>query len=128
MLAALGRLGLRPSLILTSPLERARQTAALTAQGLGGTVEACDALGEAFSAEGVLTCLAACPSEATVVCVGHEPYLSRLAALLLHPEGTVRLRLARSGVIALECSGKARPGDARLLFAVSPQELLPLLG
>jgi phosphohistidine phosphatase len=128
MLAALGRLGLRPSVVLTSPLERARQTATMTAQALGGLVEAVDALGEAFAAEALLARLAACPAEATVICVGHEPHLSRFAALMLHPEGTVRIRLARSGVIALECAGEPRPGGARLLFAVSPEELLASCG
>jgi phosphohistidine phosphatase len=125
VLAALRQRGVRPAVILTSPLERARQTAALTAQTLGGAVEAVDALGEAFSARALLGRLATAEVQATVICVGHEPHLSQFAAVLLHPQGPGRLRLARSGVIALECAGAPRPGGARLLFTIAPQELPP---
>jgi hypothetical protein len=36
----------------------------------------------------------------------HEPHLSRLAAALLHSDGTVRIALPKSGVIDLECAAK----------------------
>ena len=97
---ALVRMDLRPTRLYTSPLLRARETAAITSEVLGGPApELLDAL---------------------VACVGHEPSLSGLAALLLHPQGAVRIAMPKSGVIGLESAGPPRPGGARLLFALPP--------
>lgn len=123
------RMGLAPSHFLTSPLIRAQETAEITARALGwtGSVEAADALGDQFSTTALLERLSRCPEDATVVCVGHEPHLSRFAATILHPEGAVKIGLSKSGVIGLECAGKPAPGSGRLLFLLPPQELLRLL-
>jgi phosphohistidine phosphatase len=126
----LARMGLTATHVLTSPLRRARETAELTARALGfsGAIEAVAALGDDFSAPALLERFARCPGDAVVVCVGHEPQLSRLAAILLHPDGTMGIALARSGVLALECTRTPAPGAARLLYLLPPRELLRLLG
>ena len=126
---ALHRMGIAATHVLTSPLLRARQTADITARALGhpGVPEPVEALGDRFSTRDLLNHLAQCPADALVVCVGHEPHLSRFAATLLHHEGAVRIALPKSGVIALECPGHPGPGMARLLFALPPEGLVRLL-
>jgi len=126
----LARLGLAPTHVLTSPLARARETAAITARALGwsGPIEPVEILGDRFRVEDLREHLARYPEDSTVVCVGHEPHLSRFAATLLHHEGAAKLGLAKSGVIGLECPGKPAPGTGRLLFFLPPRELLRLLG
>ena len=118
---ALVRMDLRPTRLYTSPLLRARETAEITSEVLGGPApELLDALSDHFSLVHVLEVLAQQGDDALVACVGHEPSLSGLAALLLHPQGAVRIAMPKSGVIGLESAGPPRPGGARLLFALPP--------
>jgi len=118
---ALSRMKLRPTRLYTSPLRRALQTAAITHEVLGGPApETLDALSDNFSATRLLETLAQQADEALVACVGHEPSLSGFSALLLHPQGAVRIAMPKSGVIAFEFAGPPRPGGARLLFALPP--------
>jgi phosphohistidine phosphatase SixA len=112
---------LRPTRLYTSPLLRALQTATITHEVLGGPApEVLDALSDHFSTTRLLEVLAQQPSDALVACVGHEPSLSGFSALLLDPQGAVRIAMPKSGVIGLECAGPPRPGAARLLFALPP--------
>jgi phosphohistidine phosphatase len=118
---ALARMTLRPTRLYTSPLLRARQTAAITHEVLGGPApETLDALSDNFSAPRLLETLAQQADDALVACVGHEPSLSGFSALLLHPQGAVRIAMPKSGVIAFEFAGPPRVGGARLLFALPP--------
>ena len=125
----LAGMGLGFTHLLTSPLRRAHQTAEITARTLGWTeaIESVDALGENFSVSALLEKLGDFPDRAVVACVGHEPHLSRFAAALLHPDGTVRFALSKSGVLALDCAGKPARGTARLLFLLPPDALLQLM-
>jgi phosphohistidine phosphatase len=126
--AALARLDLRLTHVLTSPLTRARQTAEITAHAIGvDGVTIVEALGDRFSRDGVLEALGTLPSTAGVVCVGHEPSISQFAGTLLNADGGMRLSFAKSAVMALECQGPPAPASARLLFFWSPRELLRLV-
>jgi len=119
--AALARMDLRPTRLYTSPLLRALETATITHEVLGGPApETLEALSDHFSAPGLLAALAQQPHDALVACVGHEPSLSSFAALLLHPQGAVRIAMPKSGVIGFELAGPPTPGGARLLFALPP--------
>jgi phosphohistidine phosphatase len=118
---ALARMDLRPTRLYTSPLRRALETAVITHEVLGGPApETLDALSDHFSAPRLLEVLVQQPDDALVACVGHEPSLSGFAALLLHPQGAVRIAMPKSGVIGFEFSGPPRAGGARLLFALPP--------
>ena len=129
--AALARLDLGISRVITSPLVRARQTAEITAQALGvpspTVVNALGAFGDRFNQTDLLAELGALPSTASVACVGHEPTISRFAATLLDGAGHLRLAFAKGAVMALECQGPPAPGSARLLFFLAPRELARLL-
>ncbi len=129
LVQGLARMGVGATHVLTSPLRRARETAEITARGLAvpGVIESVDALGDRFTVGALLEHLQRYPAQATVLCVGHEPHLSRFAAALLHADAAVRIAVPKSGVIGLECAGQPAPGAARLLWALPPRELLRLL-
>jgi phosphohistidine phosphatase len=125
---ALRRMGLAFDRILTSPLVRARETAEITARVYGGTAapEPTDLLGDRAEPRSILAGLAGVEAE-TVLCVGHEPTLSRLAALLVSPDGRARLEMRKSGVAVIECARRPAPGGGVLQMHLTPPELVRLL-
>jgi phosphohistidine phosphatase SixA len=125
---ALHRMGMRFDRILTSPLVRARETAHITA-GVYGSVpapELSDLLGDRAEPAATLAGLADVKAE-TLLCVGHEPTLSRLAALLLSRDGLARIEMQKSGVAVIECAGPVAPGRGLLQMHLRPRELEGLL-
>ena len=77
-----------PTLIWTSPLVRAVQTAELVAHGLESklAIEAWPALAPGESTKALVVALQALPADARVLVVGHEPGLSALGGLLIGGE------------------------------------------
>jgi phosphohistidine phosphatase len=76
-----------PTHIWTSPLVRAVQTAELVAVGLEATtvaVEVVPGLAPGESARVLAATLAALPTDATAVLVGHEPGMSGIGAVLVN--------------------------------------------
>jgi phosphohistidine phosphatase len=90
-----------PTLVWSSPLVRAIQTAELVASGLacGLPVEAVPALAPGGDARSVAAQLNALPGAAIVVVVGHEPNLSALGTLLVGGSELPGLRLAQAARI-----------------------------
>ncbi len=125
---ALCRMGVRFDRLLTSPLARARETAEITARAYGGAPapEATELLGDRAEPVSTLAGLAALETGA-VLAVGHEPTLSRLAALLIDRDGLARVEMAKSGVAVIECAGPVAPGRGLLRMHLRPRELLRLL-
>jgi phosphohistidine phosphatase len=111
----LKRRQLIPSLLLSSPWIRAWQTAQLTAEYVGSpTPVAVPALAAPPDLERLEAATGHPGPEALVVMVGHEPWLSQLASLLLTGEaGRVAIDLPKSGVLTLDCETLA-PGRATL--------------
>lgn len=108
---------LAPPLILASPVARARQTAQLVAEHLGEAE-----LIEAPWAECGMDPAAALhelrgyvrfPS---VMLVGHQPDLGRLAAMLLGMESPDSLHLRKSLLAAIDCGENPRAGLGALEF------------
>ena len=125
---ALRRMGVGFDRILTSPLVRARETAQITARVYGGAPvpESTELLGDRAQPASVLAGLAAIEA-ATVLCVGHEPTLSHLAALLIGRDGGARLEMRKSGVAVIECAGPPAPGRGLLQMHLPPGEIVRLL-
>jgi phosphohistidine phosphatase SixA len=63
----------------------------------------------------------------TLLCVGHEPTLSRLAALLVSRDGRARIEMRKSGVAVIECAGPLAPGRGLLQMHLRPEEIVRLL-
>lgn len=119
--AALARMDLRPDLILTSPMPRARETAEIVARTLG--------LEHALRVEprvlslglGELQQIAAeNPRTARLLVVGHEPTLSLVAGRLC---GGSAIRLRKAGLIRLDVE-RFEPEGAELVWLVPPAVLL----
>lgn len=124
---ALQRMGVRFDRLLASPLARARETAEITARVYGATPpELTDLLGDQAEPTSVLAGLAGLEASA-LLCVGHEPTLSRLAGLLTSRDGSARIEMAKSGVAVIECTGPVAPGRGVLRMHLRPGELLALL-
>lgn len=110
-----------PKQVLTSPLARARQTAAILTE-CAGWPEAleCAALSPETSAETLLGTLPAQPDE-LIALVGHQPGLGRLIALVLPGAGRPQaIELKKCGVVLLSFDGIARAGRARLRWLLAP--------
>jgi len=125
------RLGLRFDVLLTSPLVRAVETAAIVAEVYGGKPAPQELPALAAGTPPAETARALRPfvRHDHVVIVGHEPGLSGLASLLLTGSPTaMSIELKKGGVIALEtgqllrASGGAATG-ATLLWHATPRQL-----
>ena len=112
----------RPVLVLTSPLVRARDTAAIFAQAARWPkAEECEALSPGASPKEMLEVLRRRGAQADrVAVVGHQPHLGRLLALCLR--GHVRpeaFELKKSAVVCLQFEGPPRAGQGTLTALLS---------
>jgi phosphohistidine phosphatase len=83
----LARLLEPPTALLTSPLLRARQTAALCGAAWGGIVATAEPALASGSVDAILEALRARRDDTLVTLVGHEPTVSQLVAELLGLRG-----------------------------------------
>ena len=127
---ALHRMGVRFDVVLSSPLVRARQTADITAEvyGAPGSIEAIAALGDRGTPDALLARLSRCDRDATALCVGHEPLLSRLAAILVTGSDRAHIEMRKSGVIAIDFRAHPAAGGGTLVFHLPPREIARLMG
>lgn len=124
---ALRRMGVSFDRLLSSPLVRARQTAAITVEVYGGGApELTEALGDRATPEALFGCLRDLERGQTVLCVGHEPFLPELAALLIAPAGRAHIEVRKSGVLVIDCEGHPAPGGGTLVLHLRPRELIRL--
>lgn len=112
--------------ILSSPLVRARQTAALTAEVLSwnGQVHETSVLGEAHSTGAMLALLHNYSSQARLLCIGHAPDMGRLAAFFLDGEGRSRSDFQQGALMGLTFAGAPAPGRGTLCFFLRPVDIL----
>lgn len=115
-----------PAALLTSPLVRAVQTAAIVHRELGGPepVET-DALRPEAPPEALLEALRALAvaDDATVAAVGHEPHLSTAASWFLTGRGRALLEVKKGSAILLDLGDDPEPGAAVLLWSLPPRAL-----
>jgi phosphohistidine phosphatase len=112
-------------LVLSSPYARAWQTAELLHEEVAWPdPEQCPELEAIRLPEEALEVLRQRSDRSSVALVGHEPYLSMLASLLLVGDrGPLQLELKKGGVALLAFGGDPRPGGAVLRWSVSPKIL-----
>ena len=123
----LHRIASEVEVVLASPYTRAWETAEILRDEVAWpTPERCPALEATQPPEGGLEVLRARKDRSSVALVGHEPYLSRLASLLLSgQEGGVQLELKKGGV-TLRLRGDPHLGGALLRWSASPKILRTL--
>jgi phosphohistidine phosphatase len=111
------RLNLRPDLVLSSPLTRARQTAELVCEAVGGTPTIDDRLAPGATWGDFARAMAAQPDARRVLFVGHEPDLSRAIVELT---GAASVRMRKGGLACLEFYGVPEPGGAEIAWLIDP--------
>jgi phosphohistidine phosphatase len=110
--------------LATSPLERARQTAAIVATAYQiGPTEVTDSLVPGASLESFEEWCASLGDRKTIAVVGHEPHLSRLVTWLMTgtPESAIRLR--KAGACLLEFESEVRRDSGELNWLLTPRQL-----
>ena len=127
---AMKKMGITFDHLVTSPLDRAVQTAEIVAEVFDykEALTTSPALGHECSPPSVLKLLAKFPPRDTVALVGHEPDLSKVAAAFISPSGDARIELKKSGVIGIGFAGAAELGKGALLFHLKPGHLKKLKG
>jgi phosphohistidine phosphatase len=120
---ALGKLGLVPTKILTSPWARAAETADIVARELQlpGPVTETEALATTPDPVRLADDIGEPGSDAIVALVGHSPWMEELASLLLSDSTTgLRIDFPKSGVMAIDLE-KPTPGAGELRFLLRPK-------
>jgi phosphohistidine phosphatase len=112
-------LNLRPDLVISSPLPRARQTANLFVEGvrLVRRPLADDRLRPGAEWAHMARAMTADRDARRVLFVGHEPDLSAAVALLT---GARAVRLRAGGVACVEFPGIPEPGAGELAWLLDP--------
>jgi phosphohistidine phosphatase len=100
MAATLAAEGVEPDLIVTSPLSRAAGTAAIVAKALRcrDSVLVDSLLEPGFDLEALVKLIEAHHDANSLLLVGHEPDLSKVAAAL----GCARIKLQKGGVVEFD--------------------------
>lgn len=117
-----------PTHLFSSPLRRAQETADLLQRLFRPkpTLQLCEALQPAAPPKELLGLLRPLPATSLVLCVGHEPHLSRLAGLLLFGRSGAGLSLKKAGACSIEINGTVRPGSGTLVWWLTAAQLRAL--
>ena len=114
-------------MLLTSPLPRARLTAAIAARAFGHIAPAIEPALAHSSVDGIVAALKAHPPDARIALVGHEPFLGALLARLLGATQGKRLAFEKGGAALVDLpNGPAASG--RLRWFLKPRILRSLAG
>jgi phosphohistidine phosphatase len=119
---ALTRLGVRPEVVVSSPLLRARQTASGLLQAWDGTPPELR-IAEEAGPDGRRTKLAKLLrglTAETVAVVGHMPYLRQFAGWLIGGK-KANLDLAKAGAAYLASETHAAKGGSELCWMLTPE-------
>lgn len=120
-------LDVKPTLVLSSPLVRAMQTAELFVAGIGGKprLETLEALAPGGRTAAIFEALAKYGKKAEAIAlVGHEPDLGELAARLLRARGTIDFK--KGAVCCLDLDGATPTGPGTLRWLLPPRALRKL--
>ena len=116
------------NMILTSPIARAAETAEIIATEVSGPKpRAVPELSTGASPAAALETLAKLRLPESVLVVGHEPTLSRLASLMVTGSSeSMGIKLKQGGVIALEFPDRVERGAAQLRWMMTQRQLRQL--
>jgi len=125
---ALGGLLPEIALIATSAHVRARESAEILARSCPErpVLSELAELAPDGSSAALLKFLQAQKSLPVVACVGHEPNLSQFAGWLLAGKERSFLELRKGGACLLDFTGRLAPGNAALLWHMTPAQLRSL--
>jgi len=107
--------GLRPEVILTSPLRRARETGEVLQEVFGVVAHADERLGSGCHL-GAIQDLVAARAQDHILLVGHEPDFSSIVGQLIGP---ARVRMRTSGLAYVQTE-RVEPGQGTLVWLLTP--------
>jgi len=115
------RAEVRPSLIISSPYDRAVQTAVVAAEELGykGEILQTKALVPDGHPEGVWNEIRNHRDEAAILLAGHEPLLSQLTAYLLSTP-SLQVEMKKSAMVRIDVDGMRGAPQGVLRWMVTP--------
>ena len=115
----------RAGRVIASPLERARQTARIVSESIApaGKVETLDALAPGVPLRESLRWLKDLKSNTSVVLVGHEPHLGKLAGALLFGSAGGALPMKKAGALVIDFVGPVEAGTGRLYAFLPPRAM-----
>ncbi len=129
---ALKDLGESLDVILTSPYLRATPTARLLAKNLGvpkDRILVTDTLSPAGEVFDLVKLIGEkCQGMESIALVGHEPYLSRLIALLISGDPSLAITLKKGGVCRLAIEALQPSRCATLEWLLTPAQLVGIGG
>lgn len=122
---SLARLKIKPDNIVSSPLKRSRETADIVAKALKerGKVEIWDELKPEGSKLELFKRLSKLKPESTVLCVGHEPYLSQAINEVMGHQGPPRILLRKCGLARLSVKAFNPKVEGELRWLLTPRLL-----
>jgi phosphohistidine phosphatase len=127
--AGMRRIGLKFDAILTSPLPRANETAAIVAAVYGNhsSPELLEALAVGIAPAEAVAALKPFARHDHLMIVGHEPQLSEIASILLTGAADrLRSDLKKGGCIAIEFPSRVAPSTGQLLWMLTQRQLRKL--
>lgn len=121
----LAALDCKPTHLFTSPFVRAYDTARLLRAVVCPTlkVETREELVVGAKPQQLVELLHALPSDAVVVCVGHEPQLGEAVSLLLCGKALHNFPLKKAGAALIESEDVLNQGRGRLCWWLQPRQL-----
>lgn len=122
---SLARLKIKPDNIVSSPLKRSRETAEIVAKALKerGKVEIWDELKPEGSKLELFKRLSKLKPESTVLCIGHEPYLSQAINEVMGHQGPPRILLRKCGLARLSVKAFNPKVEGELRWLLTPRLL-----
>jgi len=120
---ALKRLGVRADLVVASPLVRARQTAEIINEVLGGKEElkVTDSLAPGGNSSGLYKFLRQFNMVEEIFCVGHEPDIGRLVGTLLWAGPELDIPFKKAGVCRVDVAALPPTIPGTLKWFITPK-------
>ena len=111
--------GVRPDVIVSSPLVRARQTAEIVAEALGMTIKVDPRLGSGFGKRDLWSLLDETAAR-EIMLVGHDPDFSSLLTYLIDAAG---MSMKKGALATVDLHTKLGDGEGELRWLVPPDLL-----
>jgi len=112
--------GFRPTVVVSSPILRARQTGEIVRKTMGGSYKVVvdDSLSPDSKPKDVLSFLSKLKKDDDVVLISHMPLIFELLYELIGGRGEVEL--LNGSIAAVEFKRRAAPGKGKLVWLVQP--------
>jgi phosphohistidine phosphatase len=120
---SLKKLHLKFDSIVTSPLKRSYQTAAIVAKELGATPERWDELKPEGDRQALYRRFSKMKGPSSVLLVGHEPYLSTMIGEVIGEGGISRISIKKGGLAKVVITSLSPKPKGELRWLLTPKQV-----